>query len=88
MLLLRSADGEGLGVLPITASILQRVLRPAAQSILQPRCVIAQLSARIQDPGMAHRDKCKASCVLLSICSIYPETLNALQGLTASCQPR
>ena len=51
-LLLRCTDGEGLGVLPITASMLQRGLRPAAQSILQPRCVVAQLSARIQAPGV------------------------------------
>ena len=46
-----SADGEGLGVLPISDAMLQHSIRPEARSILQPRWVVAQLTALTQLPG-------------------------------------
>jgi len=89
-MLLRCADGEGLGVLPVTAPMLQRGLRPAARSILQPRCVVAQLSARIQAPGMgtSHYVQGVLRYGCLSLSRVDPQMLHPLQGRTASCQPR
>ena len=49
---LARADGEGLGVLPITESMLRRGIGLVAQSILQPRHVVAVLTARTKAAGV------------------------------------
>ncbi len=48
---LTGADGEGLGVLPISDTMLQHSINPEARSLLQPRWVVAQLTVLGPAPG-------------------------------------